>query len=134
ARRISDSGSSSRRQTAPATLARLGAASALGPYCSRRAAASTALSPTMPQRNSADSASLSRVQNGARASASIMPDAGYAHGRRTAAHGGDGGPSFAIPKGDNCLAIKSGGLAGTLGDEIEAQDHDPARRHGIKQA
>jgi hypothetical protein len=63
-----------------------------------------------------------------------MPAAGHANSRGAVPHGGDGRPSFARLKGDHGLAGAGGRLPGTLGEEIEAQDHDPACHHGVDPA
>ena len=134
ARRIRDSGSSSRRTTASATLACLGTASALAPYCLRRATASIAPGPAVPQPNSAQSASSPLTQKGARASGTIMCGVGHANSGHAAAHGGYGLASPARLESDHRLAIEGHRLAGELGDKIEAQDHGSALLHGIEHA
>lgn len=61
-------------------------------------------------------------------SATIKLCAGRANGhRRAPPHGGDGRSTADRVESDHRLAIEGGWLTGMLGEEIEAQDHDPAR-------
>jgi hypothetical protein len=53
--------------------------------------------------------------------------------RRATPHGGDNRAAPTRLKSDHHLVVEGSRLAGTLGEEIETQNHGSTRRHSVNQ-